>query len=178
MWKWWMAGACVLAMVSVADAAESGQPRTIDVQIRNDAGVADDVVERAQQEVTRIFADAGLPVQWTDTAPRFVVTILPQVLGYARSESPVMGVAQRGPTGATIRVFLKQVRDFAVMSRIDLSTMLAYVIAHELGHLFLGAPHAPTGLMQAEWSKRLMREAANGSLTFTDAQAQRIRALY
>lgn len=172
-----MAGACVVAMVSVADAAESGQLPTIDVQIRNDAGVADDVVERAQHEVRRIFSDAGLPMQWTETAPRFIVTIEMQVLGYARAGSLVMGVAQRGPTGSTVRVFLKQVQDFARVYRIDLGTMLAHVIAHELGHLFLGTSHAPEGLMQAGWDKTLVREAATGSLTFTDSQAQRIRAM-
>jgi hypothetical protein len=178
MLKWWMAGALVVAVVSVADAADAGQPPSIALQIRNDTRVPDDVVERARQEVTRIFADAGLPVQWTETAPRFIVTIQPQVLGYARADSPVMGVAQRSPAGSSVRVFLKQVQDFARVHRIALSTMLAYVIAHELGHLFLGTSHAPGGLMQAGWDKRLVREAATGTLTFTGAQAQRIRAVY
>jgi hypothetical protein len=37
-------------------------------------------------------------------------------------------------------------------------------------------PHSPTGLMKADWDKALVREATAGSLTFTDAQIQRILA--
>jgi hypothetical protein len=60
---------------------------------------------------------------------------------------------------------------------VDLSTILAYVIAHELGHLLLpGYGHSPTGVMRADWDNPLARDVVKGSLTFTDAQAARIRA--
>jgi hypothetical protein len=176
MAKWWMVGALVMTLVSVADAAEPGQPLTIDLELRTDARVAADLLEQSQNEVIRIFSDAGIAVRWTDTAPRFTVNIVPQVLGYARAGSPVMGVAIRGPGGSTVRVFLKQVQDFARVHRIDLTTMLAYVIAHEVGHLLLGTSHSPSGLMQAGWDTTLVHDAATGALTFTDAQAERIRA--
>jgi hypothetical protein len=55
--------------------------------------------------------------------------------------------------------------------------MLAYVIAHEIGHLLMpGNVHSLTGVMQAGWDTALVRDAARGSLTFTEAQAARIRA--
>ena len=175
--KWWMVVAVVVTMVSIADASEPSHPLTIDLQMRNDTRVPAGVLEDAQEEVTRIFADAGLAVRWTDTAPRFTVNIVPQVLGYARAASPVMGVAQRRPNGSLVQVFFKQVHDFARVYHVDLSTMLAYVIAHEIGHLLLpGYGHSPAGLMQAGWDKALVHDAARGSLTFTEAQAARIRA--
>jgi hypothetical protein len=134
------------------------------------------VLERALDEVTRIYADAGLSVRWTDTAPRFTVKIVAQVLGYDRAASAVMGVALRRPGGSMAQVFLQPVQHFARAYRIDQSTMLAYVIAHEVGHLLLpGHPHSPTGLMQARWDRALAQAAASHGLTFTDAQAQRIR---
>jgi hypothetical protein len=177
MMKWWMVVAVVVMVVKAAHAAEPGHPLTIDLEMRNDAQVPAHVLEKSRDEVARIFADAGLAVRWTETAPRVTVHIVAQILGYARAASPVMGVALRKASGSTAQVFFKQVQQFAHAYRIDLSTMLAYVIAHEIGHLLLpGNAHSPTGVMQAGWDKALVHDAATGSLTFTEAQAARIRA--
>jgi hypothetical protein len=177
MSKWWMVVAAVVMVTRTADAGETSRPPTIDLQMRSDARVPVDVLEQSRDEVTRIFADAGLAVRWTETTPRFSVHIVPQVLGYARALSPVMGVALRKPNGSQVQVFFRQVQDFARTYHVDLSTMLAYVIAHEIGHLLLpGGAHSPTGVMQAGWDKALVHDAARGSLTFTEAQAARIRA--
>ena len=177
MTKWWMVVAVGVMVVRTADAGEPSHPLTLDLQMRNDARVPAHVLEQSQDEVTRIFADAGLAVRWTETAPRFNVHILSQVLGYARALSPVMGVALRGAKGSEAQVFFRQVQAFARTWHVDLSTVLAYVIAHEIGHLLLpGNAHSPTGVMQAGWDKALVHDAARGSLTFTEAQAARIRA--
>ena len=89
----------------------------------------------------------------------------------------MMGVALRRANGSEAQVFFRQVQDFARTCHIDVSIMLAYVIAHEIGHLLLpGNAHSPTGVMQAGWDKALVHDAARGSLTFTEAQAARIRA--
>ena len=186
--KWWMVAAVVVMRVSVADAGESRQPPSIGLQMINDARVSPEVMDRALDEVARIYAEAGLTVRWIDTAhlaeaaeqrgrgPQFSVHIVMNALGYGRAGSQVMGVALRTPGGAKAQVFLKQVQDFARLFRVDLSTMLAHVIAHEVGHLLLGTRHSPTGLMQAGWDKRLMHEANRGALTFTEAQSEWIRA--
>ena len=167
----------LVTVVRIADAAELGHPQTINLQMTSAARVPAHVLEQSQDEVTRIFAAAGLTVRWTNIAPRFIVHIVPQVLGYARAGSPVMGVAHRDETSSTAQVFFKQVQDFARIHRVDSGLVLAYVIAHEIGHLLLpGHAHSPTGLMQAQWDKALVHNAATGSLTFTEAQAARIRA--
>ena len=174
--KWWMVVAVVVTMVRIADAAEAVDPLTIDLQMKNDARVPAHVLEQSQEEVTRIFAGAGLAVRWTETAPRFTVQIVPQVLGFDQPASPVMGVALRRANGSMAQIFFRQVREFARAYDVDLGTMLAYVIAHEIGHLLMpGNAHSPTGVMQAEWDKALVHDATRGSLTFTEAQAARIR---
>ena len=175
--KWWMVAAVVAAVVRTADAAEPVHPVTIDLQMRNDARVPAHVLEQSQRAVTGIFAGAGLTVRWTEAAPRFTVHIVAQVLGYARAASPVMGVAFRRTNGSMVQVFFRQVQDFARACHVDLSTMLAYVITHEIGHLLLPTQaHSPTGVMQAAWDKALARDATGGSLTFTEAQAAMIRS--
>jgi hypothetical protein len=175
--KWSMVMAVMITVASVADAAEPGQLPAIQLQMNDEADVPPVTLEKAQDEMTRIFAAAGLEVAWVRTAPRFTVQIVSRALGYARVASPVMGVALRTPGSATARIFLNPIQDFARTCRVDVSTLLAHVIAHEIGHLLLRMPHAATGLMKADWDPVLVREAAAGSLTFTDAQVQRILAL-
>ena len=176
MMKWWMAVAIMITAVRIAHADEVGHPLTIDLQMTNAAQVPTQVLEKSQDELTRIFDGAGLAVRWTETAPRFTVKIVAQVLGFDRAASPVMGVAQRTPKAAVVQVFFKQVKAFARTYDVDLSTILAYVIAHEIGHLLLGTAHPATGVMQAEWDRAVVHDAAKRSLTFTEAQAARIRA--
>ena len=170
--------AAVLMIGGTARAAGTQEPRTVRLQLRIDVKAPDDVLEDAQEEVDRIFAESGFEVVWTNTRPQITVKIASQVLGYARAASPVMGVASRTANGPVAQVFFRQVQDFARICRVDLSTMLGHVIAHEVGHLLLPTySHSPTGLMRGEWDKRQVRDAARGALTFTDAQAQKIRAL-
>ena len=167
----------MITVARVADAADPKQLPAIHLQMDNDVDVPAAILKKSQDEVARIFADAGLGVEWTETGPRFTVQIVTSALGYARASSPVMGVALRKPSGATAQIFFNQVQDFARTFHVDVSTLLAYVIAHEIGHLLLPRmPHSATGLMRADWDRALVREATAGSLTFTDAQIKRILA--
>jgi hypothetical protein len=172
-----MVMAVMITVARVAEAAEPRQLPAIHLQMDNDAVVPAAILKKTQDEVAQIFADAGLGVEWTETVPKFTVQIVASALGYARASSPVMGVALRTPRGATAQIFFKQVQDFARTYHVDVGTLLAYVIAHEIGHLLLPRmPHSATGLMQAQWDSALVREATAGSLTFTDAQIERILA--
>ena len=175
--QWAMVVAVLITVASVADAAEPGQLPVIHLQMDNAADAPAAMLERAQHEVTRIFADAGLDVEWTQTGPRFTVQVVTSALGYSTAASTVMGVALRTSSGATAQVFFNQVQDFAHRWRVDVGRLLAYVIAHEVGHLLLPRmPHSATGLMKADWDTDLVRQAAAGSLTFTDAQIKRFSA--
>jgi hypothetical protein len=173
--KWWMVMAAMITVARVADAAEPGQLPAIHLQMDNDAEVPAAILKESQGEVARIFADAGLGVEWTETGPRFTVQIVTSALGYAGASSPVMGVALHRAGGATVQIFFKQVQEFARTRHVDVSALLAYVIAHEIGHLLMPRmPHSATGLMKADWDRALVREVTARSLTFTDAQIKRI----
>jgi hypothetical protein len=175
--KWSLVMALMITVARVADAAEPGQLPAIHLQMNNDADVPAAILEKSQNEVARIFADAGLGVEWTETGPRFTVQIVTSALGYARASSPVMGVAMRTPGGNAAQIFFNQVQHFARTYHVDVSTLLAYVIAHEIGHRLLPRmPHSATGLMRADWDNAMVREATAGTLTFTDAQIKRILA--
>ena len=176
--KWSLITAVMITVARVADAAEQGQLPAIRLQMDDAADVPVAILKKSQDEVARIFAAVGVGVEWTETAPSITVRIVTSALAYAGRYSSVMGVALRRPSGATAQIFLKQVQDLARTYDGEVSILLAYVIAHEIGHLLLPRmPHSPTGLMKGEWDRTLVREAAAGSLTFTDAQVQRLLAL-
>ena len=54
--------AAVLMVAGVAGAAETPEPPTVRLQLKNEARVPDDVLEDARNEVARIFARAGFDV--------------------------------------------------------------------------------------------------------------------
>jgi hypothetical protein len=113
MMKWWMAVAVVVTVVRIADAAETGHPLTIDLQMRNDARVPAHVLEQSQDEVTRIFA---MP-DWQCGGPRrhpIHRAHHPAGNGYATALSPVMGVAIRRANGSCAGVF-RQVQTSPVL---------------------------------------------------------------
>lgn len=60
---------------------------------------------------------------------------------------------------------------------INLPRVLGYTIAHEIGHVLLGAnSHTATGLMQPVWNAQALAAMAKGWLRFTPRQARQVRA--
>jgi hypothetical protein len=73
-------------------------------------------------------------------------------------------------------VFYDRVLRSAHESQQDVARLLAYAMAHEIGHLLLPSPaHAASGIMRAAWNGDDLRHIANGSLQFTPEQQAAIR---
>jgi hypothetical protein len=90
-----------------------------------------------------------------------------------------MGTAIGGPhdVGGSAFVFYKQALASAHERKQDVARVLAYAIAHELGHLLLPAPaHAASGIMRADWNGDDFRHIGGGSMAFTLEQARAIQA--
>jgi hypothetical protein len=156
---------------------------TIQLQLINDANVPADVLDAARHEVAAIYARAGMKVVWdestADVPPvlRFAVKIVPHSLGYGDAKPHVMGVALRETRGTLVYVFSGRVEYFARAQRIRNGTMLAHVIAHEIGHLLLPKGwHSRRGLMRGTWDRAQVEDAARGALTFTPDEVRIIRA--
>lgn len=156
------------------------------LQMSNLSGAPSVVVHTAQDEVTRVYAEIGVPLAWTEpTAPRgdyqpaIRVVLLPYETGDLRgSEKTVMGAAVRTAGGnAAAYVFYRRVQAEADRYAVSTGLVLACAIAHELGHLLLPVrAHAPAGLMRACWSREEFHRAEQGQLRFRPEEVARIRA--
>jgi hypothetical protein len=151
----------------------------------NLSGAPASIVRDAQHEVTRVYGEIGVPLEWSDGADASAdasdirVVLLPYESGDLRhSETQVMGAALRTPRGnAMAYVFYQRVQAEANRYHVAGPLVLACAIAHEVGHLLLPTVgHAPTGLMRACWTRDEFNRAEQGQLRFLPADVARIRA--
>ena len=156
------------------------------LHLSNFSGAPTGVVHAAQEEVTRVYAEIGVPLEWSglsdapaDPQPAIRIVLLPYETGdLRRSENTVMGAALRTAGGnAVAYVFYRRVRAEADRYEVSPARVLACAIAHELGHLLLPVrTHAATGLMRACWSRDEFHRAEQGQLKFLPAEAAHIQA--
>jgi predicted Zn-dependent protease len=148
------------------------------IQLTNVSGAPPAIVQAAQDEVARLYADIGVPLEWSERQPSIRIILLPYETGDLRlSEKQVMGASVRTAGGNLVAyAFYHRVRDLA--HRYDVSTeqVLACAIAHELGHLLLPLRgHSADGLMRACWSRDEFQRAAQGQLKFLPDEVVLIR---
>jgi predicted Zn-dependent protease len=148
------------------------------IQMTNVSGAPPAIVQAAQDEVTRLYAEIGVPLDWSESQPSIRIILLPYETGDLRlSEKQVMGASVRTAGGNLVAyAFYHRVRDLA--HRYDVSTeqVLACAIAHELGHLLLPVRgHSADGLMRACWSRDEFQRAAQGQLKFLPDEIALIR---
>lgn len=176
-----LVGALVLVGLSDPVAGQDAPRPGIVVTVFNDAGLSAETVTRAEAEVARIYGDIGVDLLWadparTDAMGRFIARLIirrtpprPRMMGNALGDA-------RG-AGGTAFVYSDRVREVAQGRSLDVTLVLAYAMAHEMGHLLLPAPsHAVAGIMHADWDGPDFRNMAADALRFTPAQAKAIRA--
>jgi hypothetical protein len=73
--------------------------------------------------------------------------------------------------GVVATALTDRVEEAARRARVPVSRLLGAVIAHEIGHLFLGSSHTGHGLMQGVWRDRDIRSA--GRALFTVGRMER-----
>jgi len=171
--------AILLVGLSTPIAAEEAVRPAVVVEVFNHARLSADTLTQAMAKVSRIYRETGVEVLWTDAATpdaprRFIRLIIRQTPSRPR----VMGTALSNPHlgGGTAVVYHDRVLDVAQARVLDLACVLAYAMAHEMGHLLLPYPsHAVTGIMRADWDGGDFQQMGTGSLRFTPTHAKAIR---
>jgi hypothetical protein len=161
--------------------AQLGPWPSIPVIAYNHASASADVFAAAKSLLERIFAAAGVDIRWVDPAAPGPNTASALRLLVRRSEEKSKTQMGKAFTdhpecgGGTAFVFYAAVLHQAHREGQDPAGLLAYAMAHELGHLLLPAPgHSATGVMRPLWDGDDLGHIRNRTLAFTAAQAAMI----
>ena len=161
----------------------------ITIRVVNEAADPESL-SRARLEVSEIFARSGIDLIWRDCV-------------LARTDGPVRDACQgdRGPAEFWMRIVIrrpphasKNVLGFAELdtrsagiyypaaagiaqrSGTGAGRILGAAMAHEIGHLLLGArAHARHGVMRANWDLGQIDRISRGALDFTPDEARLLR---
>jgi hypothetical protein len=178
-------------------AVSTGKDQQITIGVYDYAQAGSEVLPRAEHVTDGMLQNAGVYIAWLscsadESSPRnagcanlagplkITLHIVPGSKKERLSKNrDAFGLAVEegaGEFACDTWVFYDQIRLAAASTGLDLPQILGSVIAHELGHLLLGAnSHSRTGLMCARWSRKELLAADLGELSFSDSERARIR---
>ena len=181
-------GASILSGGGSVAAAQDAQ-----ILVYNDARVEEAVLDASLWEAARIFRMAGIRLEWVNCSKQLLglekdfcrlvadnKKFVLRVISTGKTSSDlVFGQAYLGDrgTGKYADVFLDRIKAAHAVYGTNVTSLLAAVCAHELGHLLLGfQAHSWTGIMTPVWEAECLRRISMGNLLFTSEQGVRMRS--
>jgi hypothetical protein len=168
---------------------------SLPVFVHDMAGLSDEVLSSAREEMARILSDAGIHIVWLDYPFRqsedgqagpgdgrptgtIILRIVPATLDYL--DKSALGFASlSGPEAVYATISYPRVQRCItrqVISTASAGQVLGHAMAHEVGHILLGVgSHSDNGLMRPKWDERVLDELSKGILGFSRDEARRIR---
>ena len=175
----------------------SNDEKEITVQVRNYAALEPAVLSKAETTASKILREAGADTIWVlcldagTASPEMacthppgpmdlMVNVLPSSMARAFNRSgEALGHATEDSDegfGLMAWIFYDTISSIATEKNLGVAQLLGHALAHEVGHLLLGAnSHSGVGLMRAPWSIRELLAADHGALFFTASESSRIR---
>jgi hypothetical protein len=172
----------------------------VTAQVHDYARVQAEQLLRSSALVARVYEKSGVRLDWLDTVQQPIrrsssavrdITSSPQVAQLTviivtdemaqRASVPdgVLGYAAvpgDGGMGRIAYVIYERVQQIARDGGRNDAELLAFVMAHEMGHLLLGrGVKSPSGLMKCRWDRRQMQGLDAQKLKFSEQHALRIR---
>jgi hypothetical protein len=178
--------AVVAALVVALPSWQQDPEIGITIHLRTE--VSADALFTARQHVARIFAAAGIGVEWHEPGrssscsaghPELQVGLVEKAERKRQVQDGAMGLAIPGPTlaGALAYIFFDSVHRTARTNHLDPAAMLGHAMAHELGHLLLPyGSHSPNGLMRARWQTRDFKALTDQRLLFSAEESGVMKA--
>jgi hypothetical protein len=175
-----------------------GPASVITIRLHNYAAVPKRLLERAQKEAGRVLSQAGVELHWVDCPiPRadleryppcpetgglnmIDLNLLPRKMAeLAKQPNRTLGLTpmskERQRVSITM-VFVDLVKEHTRLGQASVSQLLAYAIAHEMGHILLRtSTHSSTGIMRSDWTATDLQQITQGYLLFTPQQGERMR---
>ena len=139
------------------------------------------VVRLAKRQASRIFAKIGTPVQFrygrkaqTVGQSSLELDMYIVMQAPARIPSDTFGISQPYRQGGRIEVFYSRIQNYT--PELSRSMVLAYIMAHEIGHVLEGVSrHAVAGVMKAKWNDEDVEKICAGTLEFDTIDVELIR---
>ncbi len=194
-----MPGSCrisLLATILVFAGTLPADP-SLCIHLYNLADAPPKTLERAAVQASRLFQTAGITITWLqppanspeahlldhntvaptrlDSWPCLVLRLMPN----APVASPgALGFALPfARSGVNVEILYDPIRAQAISLGIPESTILAYAMAHEIGHVLLhSSAHSRAGIMSTNWNLETWRFVSFGMLKFLPEQTARMRA--
>jgi len=156
------------------------------VAVCNFGGLPAKIIEHAEAEAAYVFQSMGVDIQWTSCGaevaaadarirPDFIVRV--RIGGHIAKAGPssleAMGRAFMNVDGSgnMADVYYGAIRELTLLDSIaGADQVMGYTVAHELGHLLIGAGHRLNGLMRAALGKRELDALNHRHLKFNDAE--------
>lgn len=192
------AASSTVAAAGGTDLTRRNETLQITLREYNYAHVRPALLKQSEAVASTIFAEAGVTIRWA-TCPfseaeighytdcpeptgfsDFSLRILPRAMADAMpSHGDALGSAPECPAGTRncfAYVYPSRVASLAAVEGVWEYQLLGNVMAHEVGHLLLGASsHAETGIMRASWQAEDFRGLITGYLLFNSEEGERIR---
>jgi hypothetical protein len=189
----------LIALASLTCSAADAQDRQISIHLYNLSGIPAGTLDRATREVSRIFAQQDVTINWTAGPPEaeevhttdqhgvaafrdahvrpFLVIRVGRGLA-SQAPNGVLGVSlPHARFGISATIFQERIEDLCQDAGRDFALLLGHAIAHEIGHVTLASnAHSPNGIMRARWGKDEFDLVSMGRLGFTPQQGAEIRA--
>jgi len=179
--------------------AQSPLPSTplrseVSISVHDYAGVSTPVLAAAEEQAREIFRRAGLETVWLNCSPKLekhepkscyfadATHLTLKISSHAmnaqvRDRIDVLGTSYPDEQGAGYfaYVFYDRVRELAQRRTLG-HTLLADVMAHEVGHLLLGSnSHSVSGIMCARWDAEQLRNVSEGRMSFAASESRQMR---
>lgn len=170
---------------------------TVAVSVYDRAHIRPKTLEQAERIATRIFAAAGVNLEWrtrpishetvlamdfsapagnTCNTPRISNSVQVQILSHAPAGFAPQALAYSLPCanrGVQVTIYADRVEAVSNQTRAAFYRVWGYTLTHELGHVFLRSlAHEKSGLMKGVWSKGDWQRAAVTTVPFTPDQAR------
>lgn len=171
-----MRRALAVSILLSAEAVYGGE--SLAIAVCNLGKIPGAMVEQAEKEASLLFQPMAVQIHWlgcgraeATVVPDFVVRLM---LGAEASRGGLAAASAMGRAylddqgqGFMADTYYTRVQNLAAANT-DVSNgkLLGAAIAHELGHLLIGAGHRLTGLMRGSWGRLELRDLNQGNLNF------------
>jgi hypothetical protein len=188
----WLAGLSTMCVAVTADARgnSSNGDRAVTVLVYDYAGLSDSSANEMESLSAVLLSRADITTEWVhclghqpDPRPALcdgnletgseLIRILAAHTGSPHKLGDPLGSAVVGNSFASL--YASEICKHANQNGLPAASLMAYALAHEIGHLLLGEKHAPSGIMRAVWDKTEYRDIAHRWLGFSAAERRALR---